>query len=103
MNRNLTEKQQSIVDARIADPKSMTYKALQLRFNCSQQTVYQALWLAGLTGKGGARKRISSDQRDRVVELRLEGKTYMEISFEVGISQPSVNKILRAAGLVNVD
>ncbi len=80
--------------------QGMSYKAIAARTDVSKNTVYQVLARAGKTSSRGAQKRLSDEEKKRIVELRQSGATYIAISMELGRSCPVVNRVLREAGLV---
>ncbi len=51
----------------------------------------------------GCRKKYTTQERERVVLLRRQGKTYKDIMAEMGMSKNTVTRILNEAGLTNGD
>lgn len=43
--------------------------------------------------------KISDETRDKIVQLRLKGLTYKEITEQTGVSKGSISSIIAEAGL----
>lgn len=79
-----------------------TYSEIADAVVCSNQTVYQTLFRAGLVKSGKNRSKLSDEQKAEIVELRRTDPsewTYMNLSVRFSCQPPTINKILRAAGL----
>lgn len=71
------------------------------KYGASLATVAESLRRIGITSRvRGARRRELSEQLSaRIIELRKSGRSYEQITREVGVSKPVVARYLRGAGL----
>lgn len=99
MSTSITKRTEKIISMRT---EGASYAQIALEIPCSNNTVYQTLARAKMISKN-AKRGLSEEQREEIVSLRLENPsewTYMALAIKFNTAPPTINKILRAAGLV---
>jgi transposase len=99
MTQSITKRTEKIIAMRT---NGASYAEIAREVSVSNNTVYQTLARAGLISKSKGRK-LSTEQRQEIIDLRTTDPrewTYMALAIKFDVQPPTINKILRSAGLV---